>query len=98
MHEGVAHLAEIYPRCFCQPRQPLKIGIRIIARHPEIPSREIHWARRSVSRSLTQLEPAQHVAIWSLPDDKQRKYGARVPCRGIVPNDPRVVMWWERRH
>jgi len=46
MHEGVAHLAEIYPRCFCQPRQPLKIGIRFIARHPEIPSREIHWASR----------------------------------------------------
>jgi sRNA-binding protein len=28
MHEGIAPLAELYPNCFCQPRQPLKIGIR----------------------------------------------------------------------
>jgi sRNA-binding protein len=27
MHEGIAQLAELYPNCFRQPRQPLKIGI-----------------------------------------------------------------------
>jgi sRNA-binding protein len=27
MHEGIAQLAELYPDCFRQPRQPLKIGI-----------------------------------------------------------------------
>jgi sRNA-binding protein len=26
MHEGIARLAELYPNCFRQPRQPLKIG------------------------------------------------------------------------
>jgi ProP effector len=38
MHEGIAQLAELYPNCFRQPGQPLKIGIHddVIARHPEL--------------------------------------------------------------
>jgi hypothetical protein len=38
MQEGIAQLAELYPNCFRQPRQPLKIVIHndIIARQPEL--------------------------------------------------------------
>jgi hypothetical protein len=28
MHEGISQLAKLYPNCFCEPRRPLKIGIR----------------------------------------------------------------------
>jgi sRNA-binding protein len=51
MHEGIAPLAEIYPRCFCQP---LKIGIRedIIARHPEIRPGLIASALKTYTRSV----------------------------------------------
>jgi sRNA-binding protein len=40
MREGIDQLAEFYPNCFGQPRQPLKIGIHddIVARHRELPA------------------------------------------------------------
>ena len=38
MHEAIAQLAALFPNCFRQPWEPLKIGIHndIIARHPEL--------------------------------------------------------------
>ena len=69
MHGGIAHLAEIYPRCFCQPRQPSRSAFASSPRDPEIrpglianEQRDpLGVARRPLSRSLTQLGPAQHV-------------------------------------
>jgi len=58
MHEGNAQLAELYPSCFRQPRQPLKIGIHndIIARHPELRLSLIASALKTYTRSLGYLE------------------------------------------
>jgi len=58
MHEGIAQLAELYPSCFRQPRQPLKIGIHndIIARHPELRLSLIASALKTYTRSLGYLE------------------------------------------
>ena len=58
MHEGIARLAELYPNCFRQPRQPLKIGIRkdVIARHPELRPSLIASALKAYARSLSYLE------------------------------------------
>jgi ProP effector len=58
MHEGIAQLAELYPSCFRQPRQPLKIGIHndIIARHPELRPSLIANALKIYTRSLGYLE------------------------------------------
>jgi len=58
MHEGIAQLAELYPSCFRQPRQPLKIGIHndIIARHPELRPSLIASALKMYTRSLGYLE------------------------------------------
>ena len=55
MHEGIA---EIYPNCFRQPGQPLKIGIHndIIARHPELQPGLIASALRTYTRSVGYLE------------------------------------------
>ena len=54
MHEGISQLAKLYPNCFCEPRQPLKIGIRedIIARHPEIRPGLIVSALKTYTRSV----------------------------------------------
>jgi ProP effector len=51
-------LAELYPNCFHQPRQPLKIGIHndIIARHPELRPSLIASALKTYTRSLGYLE------------------------------------------
>ena len=58
MHEGIAQLAELYPSCFRQPRQPLKIGIHndIIARHPELRPSLIASALKMYTRSPGYLE------------------------------------------
>jgi ProP effector len=58
MHEGIAQLAELYPNCFRQPRQPLKIGIHndVIARHPELRPSLIASALKTYTRSLGYLE------------------------------------------
>jgi ProP effector len=58
MHEGIAQLAELYPNCFRQPRQPLKIGIHndIIAQHPELRPSLIGSALKAYTRSLGYLE------------------------------------------
>ena len=58
MHEGLAQLAELYPNCFRQPRQPLKIGIHndVIARHPELRPSLIASALKTYTRSLGYLE------------------------------------------
>lgn len=58
MHEGIAQLAELYPNCFRQPRQPLKIGIHndVIARHPELRPSLIASALKSYTRSPAYLE------------------------------------------
>ena len=55
MHEGIA---ELYPNCFRQPGQPLKIGIHndIIARHPELQPGLIASALRTYTRSVGYLE------------------------------------------
>jgi sRNA-binding protein len=58
MREGIARLAELYPNCFRQPRQSLKIGIHndIIARHPELRRSLIASALKAYTRSLGYLE------------------------------------------
>jgi ProP effector len=58
MHEGLAQLAELYPNCFRQPRQPLKIGIHndIIAQHPELRPSLIASTLKTYTRSLGYLE------------------------------------------
>jgi len=58
MHEGIPQLAELYPSCFRQPRQPLKIGIHndIVARHPELRPSLIARALETYTRSLGYLE------------------------------------------
>ena len=58
MHEGLAQLAELYPNCFRQPCQPLKIGIHndIIAQHPELRPSLIASALKTYTRSLGYLE------------------------------------------
>ena len=58
MHEGIPQLAELYPSCFRQPRQPLKIGIHndIVARHPELRPSLIARALKTYTRSLGYLE------------------------------------------
>src|SRR5262252_7139948 len=58
MHEGIAQLAELYPNCFRQPGQPLKIGIHndIIARHPELQPGLIASALRTYTRSVGYLK------------------------------------------
>jgi sRNA-binding protein len=58
MHEGIARLAELYPNCFRQPRQPLKIGIHndVIARHPELRPSLIASALKTYTRSVGYLE------------------------------------------
>jgi ProP effector len=58
MHEGIAQLAELYPNCFRQPRQPLKIGIHndVIARHPELRPSLIASALKAYTRSVGYLE------------------------------------------
>ena len=58
MHEGIAQLAKLYPNCFRQPRQPLKIGIHndIVARHPELRPSLIASALKTYTRSLGYLE------------------------------------------
>ena len=58
MHEGIPQLAELYPSCFRQRRQPLKIGIHndIVARHPELRPGLIARALKTYTRSLGYLE------------------------------------------
>jgi sRNA-binding protein len=58
MHEDIARLAELFPNCFRQPRQPLKIGIHndIIARHPELRPNLIASALKTYTRSQGYLE------------------------------------------
>jgi ProP effector len=58
MQEGIAQLAELYPNCFRQPRQPLKIGIHndIIVRQTELQPGLIATALRTYTRSLGYLE------------------------------------------
>ena len=58
MHEGIAQLAKLYPNCFRQPRQPLKIGIHsdIIAQHPELRASLIASALKTYTSSLGYLE------------------------------------------
>jgi ProP effector len=58
MHEGIVRLAELYPNCFRQPHQPLKIGIHndVIARHPELQPSLIASALKTYTRSLGYLE------------------------------------------
>src|SRR5215472_2475401 len=58
MHEGIPQFAELYPSCFRQPRQPLKIGIHndIVARHPELRPSLIARALETYTRSLGYLE------------------------------------------
>jgi ProP effector len=58
MHEDIARLAELFPNCFRQPRQPLKIGIHnhIVARHPELRPSLIASALKTYTRSQGYLE------------------------------------------
>ena len=65
MHEGLAQLAELYPNCFRQPRQPLKIGIHndVIARHPELRPRLIASALKTYTRSVGYLETLKAGAV-----------------------------------
>jgi ProP effector len=58
MHEGIAQLAALFPNCFHQPCEPLKIGIHndIIARQPELRPSLLASALKSYTRSLRYLE------------------------------------------
>ena len=58
MQESIALLAELYPNCFRQPRQPLNIGIHndVIARHPELRPNLIASALKAYTRSLGYLK------------------------------------------
>jgi ProP effector len=58
MHEGIAQLAALFPNCFRQPCEPLKIGIHndIIARQPELRPSLLASALKSYTRSLGYLE------------------------------------------
>jgi len=58
MHEAIAHLAALFPSCFRQPCEPLKIGIHndIIARHPELRPSVLANALKAYTRSLGYLE------------------------------------------
>lgn len=53
-HESISQLAKLYPNCFCEPRRPLKIGIRedIAARHPDLRPGLIASALRTYTRSV----------------------------------------------
>jgi ProP effector len=55
---GLGRFAELYPKCFCQPRQSLKIGIHndVIARHPELRPNLIASALKTYTRSVGYLE------------------------------------------
>jgi sRNA-binding protein len=65
MHEGIAQLAELYPNCFRQPGQPLKIGIRndVVARHPELQPGLIASALRTYTRSVGYLKTLKAGAV-----------------------------------
>ena len=65
MHEGIARLAELYPNCFRQPGQPLKIGIHndVIARHPELQPGLIASALRTYTRSVGYLKTLKAGAV-----------------------------------
>ena len=65
MHEGIVQLAELYPNCFRQPGQPLKIGIRndVIARHPELQPGLIASALRTYTRSVGYLKTLKAGAV-----------------------------------
>ena len=65
MHEGIAQLAELYPNCFRQPGQPLKIGIHndIIARHPELQPGRIASALTTYTRSVGYLKTLKAGAV-----------------------------------
>ena len=65
MHEGIAQLAELYPNCFRQPGQPLKIGIRndVIAWHPELQPGLIASALRTYTRSVGYLKTLKAGAV-----------------------------------
>ena len=58
MHEAIAQLAALFPNCFRQPWEPLKIGIHndIIARHPELRPSVLANALKAYTRSLGYLE------------------------------------------
>ena len=58
MHEAIAQLAALFPSCFRQPCEPLKIGIHndIIARHPELRPSVLANALKAYTRSLGYLE------------------------------------------
>jgi ProP effector len=65
MHEGIAQLADLYPNCFRQPGQPLKIGIHndIIARHPELQPGRIASALTTYTRSVGYLKTLKAAAV-----------------------------------
>jgi ProP effector len=58
MHEAIAQLAALFPNCFRQPCEPLKIGIHndIIARHPELRPSVLANALKAYTRSLGYLQ------------------------------------------
>jgi ProP effector len=65
MHEGIAPLAELFPNCFRQPCQPLKIGIHndIIAWHPELQPSVLASTLKTYARSLGYLETLKAGAV-----------------------------------
>jgi hypothetical protein len=76
MHEGIAHLAELYPNCFRQPRQPLKIGIHndVIARHPELRPSLIASALKDPmqARRAEEMLPCPGFALPAIGDNDGR--------------------------
>ena len=58
MHEAIAQLAALFPNCFRQPWEPLKIGIHndVIAWHPELRPSVLANALKAYTRSLGYLE------------------------------------------
>ena len=58
MHEAIAQLAALFPNCFRQPCEPLKVGIHndIVARHPELRPSVHANALKAYTRSLCYLE------------------------------------------
>jgi len=99
MHEGIAQLAELYPNCFRQPGQPLKIGIHndVIARHPELQPGLIASALRTYTRSVGHLKTlkagAARIDLEGNPvgtvtgaDEAEDRQGGQV-CRGKAIED-----------
>src|SRR5215472_7546980 len=104
MHEGIPQFAELYPSCFRQPRQPLKIGIHndIVARHPELRPSLIARALKTYTRSLGYLETLTAGAaridlegnpvgtVTAADEADAKRFGELAMCRPLTRNLEKV--------